>query len=564
MRKKNDMKKPTKKKTDISRRKFIGAAAAATSAFSIVPSHVLAGRNAACPSDTINLAVVGCGSHSKFLVPGIMRENGYNVNMVALCDVDTKGPYLEVDRFNGKTYTGLYTLDAFKNIPKYVDYQTMLQEKGGDIDGVIVATPDHQHMPVSIAAMNRNINVYCEKDLGVNVHEVRLATQIAKKKGIVTQMGIGNHQRQELRRIEKAVKVDKVIGQVRKVHIWCDNEYHEANDRNNPTWPPRNVGNGYYDIFDSDAVLDASGTFDGNWQAWLGPATPRPYNTQYHPRGWRNWWDFGGGRLGDIGCHSFDWLFSALDLEYPHTVEAWGNREPGLERAADVLNVKYQFPAREGMDPVEVNWYDGNSRPGYDGNPMPDNEDNDWIKKIQLKLAKDYTTNHKSVTSWDQLNDPSGPKEGDGWARAMMLIGTEGILVAAFHPTRWELFPLEEGGTKFDHWDKAKYTSNEGLPNHAGSHYEQWLEGIKTCDPSKTNCGFDYAGPLSETVLLGIAAYRTGKKLEWDPRNLKAIGTPEADQFLKGEYRAGWALPSPVLPDNNYPADREHKLKDSQ
>ena len=132
-----------------------------------------------------------------------------------------------------------------------------------------------------------------------------------------------------------------------------------------------------------------------------------------------------------------------------------------------------------------------------------------------------------------------------------MFIGTEGILVAQFYPTRWKLFPLKRGSNKYDDFDYEKRLS---IFSHSRGHYREFAEAIKANDPGLTECGFDYSGPLSETVLLGIAAYRTGKKLDWDPQNLRAIGTPEADRFLKGESRAGWELPAPALPDKTYPA----------
>lgn len=473
------------------------------------------------------MAGIGCGSHAAFFFPGMINETGSK--MVALCDVDTEFPKLPVIRASGGAhYDGVYQTYPENEVPRFQDYSEMLERNDLDIDAVLVATPDHQHMPISIAAMNRGKHVYCEKDLGVNIYEVRQATQLAKGKGVVTQMGIGNHGRVELRRIAEAIQTG-VIGDVTEVNVWCDDEWVP---RSTSTWPPRTVGKHYYTKAFSDrldAPYEGSVPTGFDWDAWLGPAKERPYGGpgKLHPRNWRGWWDFGGGRIADIGCHALDWVFFALNLKYPLSAEAEGRFEAGDERAADWLKVKWEFPARENMQAVTVNWYDGNTRP-------------EKYRYIQ-----------------EELNQV----DNDGWARSTMFIGTEGILVAQFYPTRWKLFPLKKGSKKYVNFDYNKRLSI--FPNSIG-HYRAFAAGIKAGDPSITQCGFDYSGPLSETVLLGIAAYRTGKKLEWDPRHLKAIGTPEADQFLKGEYRAGWALPSPVLPDKNYPADREHKLEVSR
>lgn len=505
--------------TTLTRRKFLGKAAAtatAASVFSIVPRHVLGGPNFTSPSDVIRMAGIGCGSHAAFFFPGMIQETGSQ--MVALCDVDTEFPKLPVKRTSDlKDYLGVYTNPLFSSAERFQYYQEMFERDDLDIDAVLIATPDHQHMPISIAAMNKGKHVYCEKDLGVNIHEVRQATQLAKSKGVVTQMGIGNHGRVQLRRISEAIQ-SGVIGDVTEVNMWCDDEWVP---RSTSTWPPRTVGRRHYSKEFSDSL---HAPFEGSipagldWDAWLGPAKERPYvgPGNLHPRNWRDWWDFGGGRIADIGCHALDWVFFALNLKYPLSAESEGRFEAGNERAADWLKVKWEFPARENMQPVTVNWYDGNTRP-------------EKYKYIQEEL--------------NQVDD-------DGWARSTMFIGTEGILVAQFYPTRWKLFPLKKGSDKYANFNYEKRLSEF---TYSTGHYRDFAAGIKASDPGRTECGFDYSGPLSETVLLGIAAYRTGKKLEWDPRTIKAIGTPEADQFLKGEYRSGRALPTPTLPDNSYP-----------
>ena len=505
--------------TALNRRAFLKKAAAISAVptlFDIVPRHVLGGPNHTSPSEILRIAGIGCGSHAAFFFPGMIQKTGSQ--MVALCDVDTEFPKLPVKRTsNLKDYLGVYTNPLFSKAERFQYYQEMLERDDLDIDAVLIATPDHQHMPISIAAMNQGKHVYCEKDLGVNIYEVRQATQLAQSAGMVTQMGIGNHSRVELRRVAEAIQTG-VIGEVTEVNVWCDDE---CVPRSTSAWPPRQVGKRNYTKANSDRLQQPyRGAIPNglDWDAWLGPATKRPYPEpgKLHPRNWRGWWDFGGGRIADIGCHALDWVFFTLNLKYPLSVEAEGRFEAGAERAADWLKVKWEFAARENMPAVTVNWYDGNTRP------------------------KEYRFIQEELNQVDN----------DGWARATMFIGTEGILVAQFYPTRWKLFPLKKGSRKYSKYNYKKRPKT--LPDSKG-HYQEFATGIKANDPRIPQCGFDYSGPLSETVLLAIAAYRTGKKLEWDPRHLKAIGTPEADKFLQGEYRDGWKLPTPQTPDRNYP-----------
>ena len=229
-----------------------------------------------------------------------------------------------------------------------------------------------------------------------------------------------------------------------------------------------------------------------HWDLWLGPAPYRPYHPTYHPQNWRGWWDFGGGRLGDMGCHLFDMVFWALRLKSPLTVEAEGPRRVGREAAPRWLIARWTFAARGDQPPVTLTWYDGNKRP---------------------ELPK-------------EVNLPD-------WPIAVLFVGTDGMLIYEFEvlPPKYELHPKE----KFADFQPPPRT----IPRSIG-HVREWIEACKTGSP--TTCNFDYSGPLTEAVLLGNVAYRVGEKLQWDPVNLKATNCPEADEFIRREYRKGWTL----------------------
>ncbi|MHC4242071.1 MAG: Gfo/Idh/MocA family protein [Planctomycetota bacterium] len=445
MRKKNNK---TTYKSKITRREFIGVAASVT-AFTIVPRHVLGGPGRTAPSDKLNIACIGVGGKGFDDVRNVMSEN-----IVAICDVDTK-----------------HAAEAFKmfaEAKKYSDYRRMLDKEAKNIDAVVVATPDHTNIPASVMAMRMGKHVYCEKPLGQNVTEVRLAAKVAKETGVVTQMGNSAHTGYNYRSVAKIVK-DGVIGQVEEVHCWCDQ-----------AWPP-----GDRPKYNPPVPKHLK------WHLWLGPAPVRPYNRTYHPDGWRNWWDFGNGRLGDMGCHMIDLPFMALDLKYPLTIVATSSKPAHPESAPGWLISKWTFGARGDLPPVHLTWYDGNA-----GKRPP--------------LQK-------------QHNMPD-------WPEATLFVGSKGKLMADYG--RFKLFPE----------DKFEGIKRPRVPRKP-SHTDDWVEACKTNEPLRPGTNFSYSGLLTETVLLGIAAYRAGEKLFWDTENLKITNNPQAECFIRRDkYRKGWTL----------------------
>jgi len=223
-----------------------------------------------------------------------------------------------------------------------------------------------------------------------------------------------------------------------------------------------------------------------NWDLWLGPAPERPYAAgRYHPAQWRRWWDFGMGTLGDMGCHYMDLPFWALDLRHPISCAAEGP-QVHPETCPLGLIVKYQFPQRGKLPPVALTWYDGNLTP----------------------------------------REIAGEKiPGSG----VMFVGSEGHMFANYGS--YKLYPKE----KFDSFTPPA----ESIPNSIG-HHAEWIKACK--DGSPTTCNFDYSGALTETVLLGTVAYRTGETLQWDAQTLTATDCPAADKFLSKQYRPGWEV----------------------
>ena len=228
-----------------------------------------------------------------------------------------------------------------------------------------------------------------------------------------------------------------------------------------------------------------------NWDLWLGPAPLRPYHSCYFEKrstSWQNWWDFGNGALGDMGSHIIDLPFWALELQYPATVEAEGPLPVRPETYPDQLTVRWEHPARGKRPPVKLTWYDGKQRP-------------------------------KSPAGVDLTQ----------WHLGVMFVGEKGVLVADYN--KRILLPEADF--------KDLQPPEPWLAPSLG-HHQEWIHACKTGAP--TLCSFDYSGALIEHNLLGTVAFRTGKKLDWDPEKLKATNCPEADRFIRRSYREGWTL----------------------
>ena len=442
------------------RRKFIGTLATA-SAFTIVPRHVLGGTDKPAPSDKLNIAAVGVG--------GMGRSNLKNMeteNIVALCDVDWD--------YAAKTFV------KYPDARQYKDFRVML-DKEKEIDAVLVATPDHTHAIVSMAAMQLGKHVYTQKPLTYSVAEARALANMAKRTQVVTQMGNQGHSGEAIRMLCEWIW-DGAIGPVHEVHVWT----------NRPVWPQN--------IATRPPAMPVPKNMD--WDLWIGPAPMRDFNSYYHPHDWRGWKDFGTGALGDIGCHSIDYPYTALKLDYPTSVNAslaynidpsddW-KKEKNEETYPSASMVTYYFPARGEMPPVKLMWYDGGLMPSRPleleaGRPMPEN--------------------------------------------GMLFIGEKGIIMNGGGSTR--LIPE----TAMKSYSPPEKT----LPRCEVSHEQNWIE---CCKKRKTaNSHFLYAGPLAETVLLGnIALLFPGDGLEFDPKSMEIKNNTQATAFLQREYRQGWFL----------------------
>jgi predicted dehydrogenase len=321
----------------ISRRDFMGSAAAAVAAFTIVPRHVLGQPSNPPPSEKLNIAGIGVGGQGGGDIDNVSSEN-----IVALCDVDQ-------EKAGG-------TFKKFPNAKVYRDYRQMLEKENKNIDAVVIATPDHNHAPAAIMAMRMGKHVYVEKPMAHTIYEARKMTEVARQMKVVTQMGNQGHAGEGLRLTYEFIR-DGAIGKVHTVNVWSDR----------PIWPQ-----GIDRPKDTPPVPP---TLD--WDLWLGPAPQRPYNPAYVPFNWRGWWDFGCGAMGDMAVHNADPAFFCLDIGAPIAAEA---ETSGVnnETFPKWQIITYYFAARGDQPPVKVIWYDGKKMPPRPPELEPDRklEDN--------------------------------------------------------------------------------------------------------------------------------------------------------------------------------------------
>ncbi|MBN2137409.1 MAG: Gfo/Idh/MocA family oxidoreductase [Sedimentisphaerales bacterium] len=443
----------------IDRRTLI-AGAAAGAALTIVPRNVLGGPANTPPSEKLNIAGIGIG--------GMGRANLKNLssqNIVALCDVDFD-----------------YAAPTFAEYPgarRYKDFRRMLADEK-DLDAVMIATPDHTHAIIAMAAIKAGKHVYCQKPLTRDICETRKLTAAAAKAGVTTQMGIQGHSGEGIRLVCEWIR-DGAIGQVRAVDAWCTLSYYP--------W-----GHAYWSTSCPERPKETPpvpGTLD--WDLWIGPAPHRPYHPCYHPGVWRAWWDFGCGMMGDRGAHTLDPVYLALELDAPTSVEATTLEGRGETHPLAAI-VNYKFPARRDMPPVKLTWYEG-------------------------------------------LQAPRPPELEDGRVMAnpeggAIFIGDKGKLMCGVYGESPRLIPE----TKM----KAYKLPEKTIPRVTTSHEMDWVNAAKA--GKQPGASFDYSGPLNEMVLLGNVAKKFQARIDWDSENMRVTNIAQANEYICRPYRQGWNL----------------------
>lgn len=447
------------------RRSFLRTAGAAALAAPFIARSL----RAAAPSGILRHASFGSAGMAWADLQGIMSNPFMKLAAVA-----------EVDESRLKQLK-----EAFPDVKVYRDWRQMLDKEGKNIDTVNVSTPDHMHAPMAMASMQLGKHVYCQKPLAHDMHEVRMLTNYAREKRVVTQMGIQIHSYKVYRQAVALVQ-SGAIGKVKEVHTWSSKKWGDAGrppERSDPI-PPN---------------------FD--WDLWLGTAAARPFvSGYYHPGQWRKRLDFGTGTFGDMGCHIFDPVFNALALTSPLSIRSEGPAPDAWNWAINA-RIHYVFPGTKytAGPTVPITWYDGDARP-----------------PAEIRALVNLGTAAAAAAA-------KGKKRGgDDDNQGSIIIGTQGVLHVP-HVAVPKLYPVE----KFKDFP---------LPQlEQGHHWSIWAEACR--NGGKPSADFDYSGPMTEAVLLGSVAVRYPQQtLEWNGAKLEFTNVKAANQHLRRTYRKGWEV----------------------
>lgn len=390
---------------------------------------------------------------------------------------------------------------SIKEYPKakyYKDFREMLDKEHKHFDAVSVSTPDNIHAVAALAAMQLNKHVYVQKPMTHDIYEARTLTEAAKRYKVVAQMGNQGSSGDGVRFMQEWYNAG-LIGDATAIHVWT----------NRPVWP--------------QGGLKPAGTEEVpkelDWDLWQGPAAATDYHKSYLPFNWRGWWAWGTGALGDMGCHLIDPAFKTVGLGYPSEVECsmastyqvmW-NPLDHPDSCPVSSSVKMKFPGKPGKPDVDLYWMDGGIRPERPEELGPD----------------------------EQMGNDDG---------GAIITGTKGKIMCSCYGANPMLLPTS----------RKSETANipQTIARVPEGHYVQWVNAcIAGYGQKELSSPFDYAGPLTETILMGNLALRSynirgtngkgypgRKKLLWDAVNMKITNFDEANQFVKREYRPGYKL----------------------
>ena len=472
----------------ISRRKFIGQAATAATAFTIVPRFVL-GKGYTAPSDKLYVAGIGIGGKGKSDIANFAKSG--KAEIAYLCDVDDRS-----------------AADSVKNFPNakyYKDYRVLLDKEHKHIDAVSVSTPDHNHFVQALAAMQLSKHVYVQKPLTHDIYEARMLTEAAKKYKVVTQMGNQGASNDGVRQLTEWYN-DGQVGDVHTVYCWT----------NRPIWPQG--------IPWPSQKAEIPKELD--WDLWLGTAPFKDYVEKLVPFNWRGWWDYGTGALGDMACHIIEPPFKVLGLGYPTEVEcSVGSvyvdefkRGYFPESCPPSSHIILTFPERNGKPKVKMHWMDGGIQPERPEELGPNEKMGDGGNGVIFvgTKGKMMCGTYSALPSLlptsrnKEVNTPQTIKRIEG--------GADG------HYRQWVEACLAGYG-------KMELSSDFEI---AGPMTESILMGnlaIRSYDIRKPREGnpnqFDYPGRFI--------------KLLWDGPNMKITNFDDANQFVKRSYRQGWS-----------------------
>ena len=426
----------------------------------VMRSGTVLGQNTA--NNRLNVALIGAYGRARAHYGTLKDEN-----VVAICDVNQKNI--------------AFAAQQFPKAKKYEDWRKCLDHPG--LDAVLCCTPDHTHAFIANWALKRDLHCYMEKPLAITVNEARTVreTYMQKRDKLATQVGMQRHAGPNFNRLREMIQ-DGIIGDLKDVHAWGNRQIRRDGYPKDAGTPPETL----------------------NYDLWLGPSPYHPYTPEYfnaRPGAgclqWNMYWDFGIGQMGDMGSHTMDLAWNAIDAELPLSVEVQSPEAFNADVTPVELSATYMFPANDWRDKIRVTWHQGGAMPG-------------------------------SPSKWVDLN-----KIGHG----AMFKGSKGVIVADFGARL--LIPLGDKGNLTYY----KPRKEEDLLPPLGNFQKQWTTACKNGKPMDTACNFKYSADMIETMALGLVAYRAGvgKKFSYD--GAKGVtDSAEANKYLGKAYRKGWTI----------------------
>jgi len=466
----------------LSRRDLLGRAAAATAAFTIVPRHVLGASGQTAPSDKLNVAVIGTGGQGKHNINALLQHA--DVQVMAICDVTEEADY------SGFYYGGTAGRGPVK---KLIDEHYAKQTATANYKPCAVYV-DFREMLDKEKAIDAVLIATPD-----HTHAVAALAAIGRAKHVYCEKPLA-HSIYEARKVTEAARAAGVATQMgnhghssETIRLTCEWIWDGAigDVREVHAWSHTGLDWAGYRVARPTENMPIPAGMD--WDLWLGPAPKRPYHIAYAPYSWRGWWDFGTGAIGDMACHNMDPAFWALKLGHPYSVEASAtNINPESTPFGSIVH--YQFDARGNMPPVKLTWYSGGLMP-----PRPE----------ELELGRQLA----------------------GGGNGILFVGDKGKIMAE----GWGGSPRIIPENKMKEYKLPAKT----LPRSKG-HHRDWIDACK--GGQQPHGDFDYSGPMTEVILLGNVALRTGEKLAWNGEKMKAANCPDADQYIKPEFHNGWKI----------------------
>jgi hypothetical protein len=495
----------------INRREFIGSAATASLALTVIPRQVLGGPGYVAPSDKLTIGYIGCGTQGlremaslitnpKLQIVAVCDANKFTTNYVDWSQNEIRDIIRKATGENnwgenikgipggrdiGKELVQKYygrTKDSgtYKGCVSYEDFRELLEKESG-IDAIKIMTPDHLHAPVALASMKKGKHVVTHKPIANRMHEAKVTIETARTSGVSTHL-LAWSRRPEYDIIKKWIAEGR-IGTLKEIHNWSLR----------PMWPQWQAN-----FKDTPPVPEGF-----NWDLWLGPVPHRPYHPYYTNAVFRGWYDFGAGSIADMGHYSLFPLFRTLGINTPaFTAESYATTTCALEGNVSVgvkndvafplsCIIRFGFRKQAELPPFELYWYDGGMKPR---NP-------------------------------DELSTAGKSLEREG----LMFIGDKGKIIGDF---------LGENPTLYA--DNKVITEKPSPESEDEERTNVWINSFK--EKTQSPGSFIYAGPVTETILLGGVALRAGKRVDYDSENMKITNLPDANKFLVREYRKGWEI----------------------